>query len=193
MAFVGNYYYVQSITSARWNSNTAGNGKGHPMTCLGRHRWEGYSSNPFKTSTLERVGWSAPRAASCTPQKAQYTLHMRLGGPQDQFEQAQKISLPTGFDPRAIQHIAHHYTDYAIPAARNISDTWQLLPYTFNPVHISPGPSSNFIQCTNMNIADSSFSWYANLKKPFTFKCWKYSSLGWIYYFQIMMVNVPKK
>jgi hypothetical protein len=49
--------------------------------------------------------------------KTRYPLYRRLGGPQDQSGQMQKISPPMGFDPWTIQPIASHYTDYAILAA----------------------------------------------------------------------------
>jgi hypothetical protein len=47
------------------------------------------------------------------PGLARYLLNRRLGGPQDQSEQVQKIRPPLGFDPRTIQLIASCCTDYA--------------------------------------------------------------------------------
>jgi hypothetical protein len=40
-------------------------------------------------------------------------LYRRLGGPQGQSGQVWKISPPLAFDPRTIQPIGSHYTDYA--------------------------------------------------------------------------------
>jgi hypothetical protein len=59
------------------------------------------------------------RRGSFTPGKeTHYPLYRRLAGLQDQSELVQKISEPTGFDPRTVQSIASRYTDYAIPAQR---------------------------------------------------------------------------
>jgi hypothetical protein len=42
---------------------------------------------------------------------------MRLNGPQGRSERVRKISRrPQRFDPRTIQPVASHYTDWAIPA-----------------------------------------------------------------------------
>jgi len=43
-------------------------------------------------------------------------LYRGLGGPQVLSGQVRKISPPLGFDPWAIQPVASHYTDCAIPA-----------------------------------------------------------------------------
>ena len=48
--------------------------------------------------------------------KTQYPLYRRLGRPQGRSGQVRKISPPPEFDPRTIQPVASHYTDYAIPA-----------------------------------------------------------------------------
>ena len=56
------------------------------------------------------VGYSQAPAA-LPPGMNPYTLHGRLGGPQSRFGQVRKISLPPGFDPRAVQPIASRYTD----------------------------------------------------------------------------------
>ena len=40
-------------------------------------------------------------------------MYRRLGGLQGQSGQVQIISLPPGFDPRTVQHVASHYTYYA--------------------------------------------------------------------------------
>jgi hypothetical protein len=48
----------------------------------------------------------------------QYPPYRKLGGPQGQYVQVQKNSLPPGFDPRIVQHVESHYTDLAMPAHR---------------------------------------------------------------------------
>ena len=52
------------------------------------------------------------RAALYPLGKTRYLLYRRLGGPQGQSGQVQKISPPTGFDPLTVQPIASR-TDYA--------------------------------------------------------------------------------
>jgi hypothetical protein len=47
------------------------------------------------------------------PGKTRYSLYRRLGGPQGQSGQVQKISPPPGFDPRIVQPVVSRYTDYA--------------------------------------------------------------------------------
>jgi hypothetical protein len=47
------------------------------------------------------------------PGKTQYQLYRRLGGPQGQSGQVQKILPPPGFDPQTIQPVASLYTNYA--------------------------------------------------------------------------------
>jgi hypothetical protein len=46
--------------------------------------------------------------------KTRHLLYSRLGGPQGWSGQVWKISPPPGFDPRTIQPVANHYTDYAV-------------------------------------------------------------------------------
>jgi hypothetical protein len=48
--------------------------------------------------------------------KTQDPLYRRLGGPQGRSERVQKISPAPEFDPRTVQPVASHYTDWAIPA-----------------------------------------------------------------------------
>jgi len=45
-----------------------------------------------------------------------YPVYRRLGEPQSQSGQVRKISSPLGFDPRTVQPVAGHYTDYTISA-----------------------------------------------------------------------------
>ena len=53
--------------------------------------------------------------AALPPGKCRCPLYRRLCGPQRRSERVWKISLP-GFDPRTVQPVASHYTDYAILA-----------------------------------------------------------------------------
>ena len=41
------------------------------------------------------------------------SLYRRLGGPQGRSGRVRKISLPPGFDPRAVQPVASRYIDWA--------------------------------------------------------------------------------
>ena len=59
-------------------------------------------------------------APSALPlRKTRYPLCGRLGGPQGRSERVRKISLPPGLDPRTVQAVGSHYTDWAIPAQPN--------------------------------------------------------------------------
>jgi len=64
----------------------------------GTRRGEGSASRPGR---------------SLLPEKAQYPLYRRLGGPQGRSGQVWKISPPPGFDSRTVQPVASRYTDYA--------------------------------------------------------------------------------
>ena len=54
--------------------------------------------------------------AALPPGKTRYPLYRRLGGRQERSGPVRKISLPPGFDPRTVQPVVSHYTDWAIPA-----------------------------------------------------------------------------
>jgi hypothetical protein len=62
------------------------------------------------------VGGQCPAPTTLPPGKTWYPLYRRLGGPQGQPGQVQKFSPPLGFDPRTVQLVVSHYTDWAIPA-----------------------------------------------------------------------------
>jgi len=51
-----------------------------------------------------------------------YPLYMRLSGPQGRSGRVRKISPLPGFDPRTLQAVACHYTDWAIPALINLEN-----------------------------------------------------------------------
>ena len=70
--------------------------------------------------SVSRLGRSLPLG------ETRYPLYRRLGGPQGCYRQVQIISPPLGFDPRTVQPIASHYTDYATWLT-NISKGWSLL------------------------------------------------------------------
>ena len=62
------------------------------------------------------VGGQRHAPAVWPPGKTRYLLYRRYGGPQGSSGRVQKISPPTGFDPRAVQPVESRYTDWAIPA-----------------------------------------------------------------------------
>jgi hypothetical protein len=43
-------------------------------------------------------------------------FYRRQGGPQGRSGRMDKISTPTGLEPRTVQHVAIRYTDWAIAA-----------------------------------------------------------------------------
>jgi hypothetical protein len=69
--------------------------------------------------------------AALAPVKTRYPLYSRLGGPQGRSGRLWKISPPPGFDPRTVQPVASHYTDWAIPAHRIRTIGIQNLKYVF--------------------------------------------------------------
>jgi hypothetical protein len=63
------------------------------------------------------VGGQLHAPSRFTPVKeTRYSLYKRLGGPQGRSERERKITPLPGFDPRTVQPVASHSTDYAIPA-----------------------------------------------------------------------------
>jgi len=62
---------------------------------------------------LEEGKWSASHPGRVNPGKTRYPLYRRLGEPQSWSGQVRKISPPPGFDPRTVQPVASHYTDWA--------------------------------------------------------------------------------
>ena len=97
-------------------------GKGHPIT--GQESPEGEqmcSSTLPSTSTLDGDGGQNQAPAALPLGKTRYPLHRRLGRPQGRSGGVRKISPPTqGFDPRPLQPVANHYTDWAIAAASHL-------------------------------------------------------------------------
>jgi hypothetical protein len=73
------------------------------------------------TSALDKSGWSTTRSGRFTLGKEnRYPLYRRLGGRQSQSGRVRKISPPPGFDPRTVQPVASHYTDWANPAQKEV-------------------------------------------------------------------------
>jgi hypothetical protein len=62
-----------------------------------------------------RRGWgvSGTHRSLFTPGNDPVPLYKRLDGTQGRSGQVRKILPPTGFDPRTVQRIASHYTDWA--------------------------------------------------------------------------------
>ena len=65
------------------------------------------------TSALEGVRSQRHAPATLPPGNTRYPLYRRLDGPQGRAGRVRKISPPPGFDPRAVQPVASHYTDWA--------------------------------------------------------------------------------
>jgi hypothetical protein len=59
------------------------------------------------------------------PGKTRYPLYRRLGGPQGRSGHVRKISPPPGIDPRAVQPVASHYTNWATGPTVTIKDLWE--------------------------------------------------------------------
>jgi hypothetical protein len=74
-----------------------------------------YSSTLSLTSALD-VGGQRHAPAALPPGMTRYPLYRRLGGPQGRSGPVRKISPPPRFDPRTVQSIASHYTDWDTPA-----------------------------------------------------------------------------
>ena len=65
--------------------------------------------------------------------KTQYPFYRRLGGPQGRSGQMWKISPPSVFDPRTVQPIVSHYTNWAIPARVSGSQHFKVM-YWLHPL-----------------------------------------------------------
>jgi len=70
-----------------------------------------YNSTLSLASALDGAGGQCNAPAALPLGKARYPLHRRLGRPKSQSGRVRKISLPRGFDPRAVQPVATRYTD----------------------------------------------------------------------------------
>ena len=64
------------------------------------------------------VGGQHHGLATLPPEKTQYPLYRRLGGPQGRSGWVQKISHPLEFDPQTVQPIVSRYTDCTILAPK---------------------------------------------------------------------------
>jgi hypothetical protein len=84
--------------------------------CIGRtaHRGSRGIALPFLDHGTKRDKRSVSRPGpSLPPGKTRYLLYRRLCGPQDRTGQVRKISSPPGFDPRTVQPVSSHNTDWA--------------------------------------------------------------------------------
>ena len=62
-----------------------------------------------------------------TPRKEiRYPFYRRLSEPQGRSERVRKISPSPEFDPRTVQPVASHYTDWAIPA-HNVNSVYNFI------------------------------------------------------------------
>jgi hypothetical protein len=85
------------------------------------------SSTLSLTSALNGVVGQRHASAILLPGKNLVPLYKRLGGPQGRSGRARKISSQTRFDPRTVQPVASHYTNWAIPASRRIYSAFSVL------------------------------------------------------------------
>jgi len=79
-----------------------------------------YSSTLSLTSALDVVVVQHHAPAALTPGKTRHSLYRRLGGPQGRSGRVRKISPPPEFDPRIVQPVTSHYTNWAITAHDSI-------------------------------------------------------------------------
>jgi len=95
-----------ALTIYLYASPLKGKGKVHPITGHegSEVEWR-YGSTLSLISALYGGGWSTTCPGHLSPGKKWYPLHGRLGGPQRQSGQVQKISPPLGFNPWTIQPI----------------------------------------------------------------------------------------
>ena len=61
-------------------------------------------------------------AALYPPGKTRYPLYRRLGGSQGRSGRVRKISPTPGFDPRTVQPVGSHYTDWATGPTKHVED-----------------------------------------------------------------------
>jgi len=62
------------------------------------------------------MGWLTSRPGRFNPGNDMVPIVQGLNGPQGRSGRVRKISFLPGFDPRTVQPIVSHYTDWAIPA-----------------------------------------------------------------------------
>ena len=90
-------------------------GKVHPRTDNeGPDGEERYNSTLHLTSALDAVGGQRHATAALSPVKAWCPFYRRLGGTKSRSGRVRKMYPQLGFDPRTIQPLASHYTDWAI-------------------------------------------------------------------------------
>ena len=79
------------------------------------------------TTAIEAGEWSAARPGrTLLPRKTRYPLYRRLGGPQGRSGRAENLT-PPGFDPRTVQPVVSHYTDWATRLRKRVHSekTWE--------------------------------------------------------------------
>ena len=79
--------------------------------CTAHRRSRGIAVLFLDHGTRRGEGSASRLSRSLPPGKTQYPFYRRLGGPQGRSGQVRKISPTPGFDPRAVQPVASHYTD----------------------------------------------------------------------------------
>jgi len=79
------------------------------------------------------VGGQHHTPGALSPGKNRYPLYRRLGGSHGRSGRVRKISIPPGFDPRIVQSLASHCTEYAISAQLLYTHIYKYI-YTFSLV-----------------------------------------------------------
>jgi hypothetical protein len=110
------------VASNYWRRRTCknkGKGKIQPKTGDKAHR-RSRGITLSLTSVLDGVGGQHHAPAALPQGRTRYPLYRRLGRTQGRCGRVQKYSLPHGFDPRTVQPVASRYTNWAIPAPKNL-------------------------------------------------------------------------
>ena len=110
-------------------------------TGLTAHRGSRGIALLFHDHDTRRGEGSASRPGrTLPPGKTRYPLYRRLGGPQGRSGQVRKIWPPPGFDPRTVQPVASHYTDWAtrLPYGIKCVIIWTVFTvhYSLHRIHV---------------------------------------------------------
>ena len=109
-------------------------------------------------------------APSALPlRKTRYPLCGRLGGPQGRSGQVRKNSPPPGFDPRTVQAVGSHYTDWAIPAPFYRHTQFLKMINEYTEVHFLVF-LKYFIYLINARNMEYTTSFFLVQKKPSSFR-----------------------
>ena len=116
-----------------------------------------------------RVGSQLYAPAALLPGKTRYPLYRGLGGPQGRSGQVRKNSPPPGFDPRTVQAVGSHYTDWAIPAPFYRHTQFLKMINEYTEVHFLVF-LKYFIYLINARNMEYTTSFFLVQKKPSSFR-----------------------